>query len=80
MVAITGTILQMGVMLFAGPTVVYEKAEFMKDGKQPQKYALPCMASGTVALVIGMILCSHVQRSTAEQTWGFSRVVDIEQR
>jgi len=74
-VAIIGTVLQLGVMLFAGLTGVYEKEEFMKDGKQPQKYALSCTASGTVALVIGMILCSHlVQRSTDEQSWEFKKI------
>ncbi|KAF8426089.1 hypothetical protein EV426DRAFT_43350 [Tirmania nivea] len=74
-VAIIGTVLQLGVILFPGLTRLYLKDTLMKDGKQPQKYALPCMATGTVALVIGMILCSHlVQRSTDEQTWEFKKI------
>lgn len=71
-VAIFSTALQLSVIGFALRSGVYRKEPFEKDGKPPQKYATPCMASGTVALVIGMILCSHlIQQSTDEQNLEF---------
>lgn len=75
-VALIGTSLQMGVIVFAGLSVIWPpwKGEFTKGGKLVLPYAFPLMAVGTVALVVGMFLCAHIiERSTAEQTWAIQQ-------
>ena len=70
--AVTGVVLQAGVVVFAGVGVYLPpwNEKFEKGGKPIPKHAFPSMAGGTVALVIGMFLCCHiVERSTTEDTW-----------
>jgi ankyrin repeat protein len=71
-VAVTGLLLQLGVIAFAGLGVYLStwNQRFKKKGEQVQRHAFPSMVSGTVALVIGMFLCCHiVERSTTEKNW-----------
>ncbi|KAF8537728.1 ankyrin repeat-containing domain protein [Trichophaea hybrida] len=73
-VAFIGTLLQMGVIVFAGLSVLWppwnSNGKFTKGGKPVMPYAFPSMAAGTVALVIGMFLCAYIiERSTVEDTW-----------
>jgi len=75
-VALIGISLQMGVIVFAGLSVIWPswKGEFTKGGKPVLPYAFPSMAVGTVALIIGMFLCAHIiERSTAEETWAIQQ-------
>ena len=75
-VALIGTSLQMGVIVFAGLSVIWPswKGEFTKGGKPVLPYAFPSMAVGTVALIVGMFLCAHIiERSTAEETWAIQQ-------
>ena len=72
LVAVAGVVLQAGVVIFAGVGVYLPpwNEKFEKGGKPVQKHAFPLMASGTVALVIGMfICCSIVDRSTTDGNW-----------
>lgn len=71
-VALIGTLLQIGVLVFAGLGALWShwKGKFNKGGKRVQLYAFPTMAAGTLALVVGMFLCAHIiERSTVEETW-----------
>ncbi|KAF8250928.1 hypothetical protein K440DRAFT_580078, partial [Wilcoxina mikolae CBS 423.85] len=73
-VALIGTSLQMGVIVFAGLSVLWPpwnlEGKFTKGGKPVLPYAFPSMAVGTVALVVGMFLCAYIiERSTVEETW-----------
>lgn len=70
-VAVFGVILQLGVLVYAALSFVLSPwdLKFQKDGYDASIYA-PIMISGTVALVIGMYLCSHIiERSTVERLW-----------
>ncbi|RPB16218.1 hypothetical protein P167DRAFT_596468, partial [Morchella conica CCBAS932] len=76
-VAVFGMMLQLGVLLFAGFSVLisHRSSNFKKDGGTPQPYAFPLMAVGTCSLVLGMFLCSHIiDRSTTEETWEFEEL------
>ncbi|KAI5779591.1 hypothetical protein EDC01DRAFT_306414 [Geopyxis carbonaria] len=71
-VAATGTALQLGVLVFAGFSVLSSSRndKFQKNNREVQSYAFPAMVTGTVTLVIGMFICAHIiDRSTAETTW-----------
>ena len=75
LVAVTGILLQAGVVVFAAVGVYLPtwNERFEKAGKSVRGHSFPSMASGTVALVIGMFLCCYiVERSTAEDTWVIS--------
>ncbi|KAI5795778.1 hypothetical protein EDC01DRAFT_64217 [Geopyxis carbonaria] len=72
MVATIGILIQIGVLVFAGLSVLLDpfNNRFKKNEKPIEKHALPTMITGTVALVIGMYICSHVvERSTWEEKW-----------
>jgi hypothetical protein len=60
--ALFGTVLQVGMLVFCGFTIYYPsfRDRFHKDGRRVQQYGFPTMASGTIILVIGMIICSFV--------------------
>ncbi|KAF8241210.1 hypothetical protein K440DRAFT_523789, partial [Wilcoxina mikolae CBS 423.85] len=71
-VAACGIVLQFGVLAFSGLAVYYPgwNLRFPKNGRPIQSYAYPLMATGTVLLVIGMIICSWViEQSTTEEKW-----------
>jgi hypothetical protein len=40
----------------------------LKDGKPVADYAFPCTAAGTLLLVVGMLICSHVVESSTSET------------
>ena len=70
--AICGVVLQLGVLVFAGASVYHPtfKLRFTKDSEPVAKFVYPLMATGTVALVVGMLMCSAViERSTKEMEW-----------
>ena len=60
--ALVGVILQLGVLIISGLITYFPSVEskFKKEGKTPVRYAYPFMAGGTVILVFGMLICSHV--------------------
>jgi len=71
-VAVVGSLLQLGVIVFAGLSVLSSpwNENFKKDGKLVRPYAFPSMAAGTAALVLGMFLCAYIiERSTIEAAW-----------
>ncbi|KAF5649007.1 ankyrin repeat [Fusarium sp. NRRL 52700] len=66
--AILGTVLQVGVLVYAGFATYYHTMRFPKEENKPvSNYAFPCTASGTILLVIGLFLCADVvEKRTAE--------------
>ncbi|KAI3321405.1 hypothetical protein HD806DRAFT_523893 [Xylariaceae sp. AK1471] len=70
LVAITGVTLQIGVLVYCGFITYYPTLMFLKDGDPVANYAYPCMATGTLALVTGLLICAHVvENSTSETTY-----------
>ncbi|KAK4247683.1 hypothetical protein C7999DRAFT_41018 [Corynascus novoguineensis] len=69
-VAVFGIILQLGVLVYSGFATYYPAFKFSKDGDPVAGYAYPCTAVGTLLLVTGILLCSHVvENSTEEATY-----------
>ncbi|KAF8245467.1 hypothetical protein K440DRAFT_517209, partial [Wilcoxina mikolae CBS 423.85] len=72
-VAVVGTLLQGGVVAFAGVAVLHPRWSTMfskHDQLTVAPFAFPTMAVGTFALVVGMFLCAHiVDGSTVEDRW-----------
>ncbi|KAF4486756.1 Ankyrin repeat, PH and SEC7 domain containing protein secG [Colletotrichum fructicola Nara gc5] len=66
-VAFFGTILQLGVLLYSGFATYYPTLKFQKDGSSIASYAYPCAATGTLVLVVGMMVCAHVVESSTEE-------------
>lgn len=66
-IAVFGTILQLGVLLYSGLATYHPRLAFTKDGKPIADYAFPCTAVGTVILVLGMLICSHVVESSTHE-------------
>lgn len=66
-VATFGIVLQLGVLLFFGFITYYPTLTYQKDGKTVVAYACPFAVVGTVVLVSGMLLCSHVVDSTTRE-------------
>ncbi|KAF0322511.1 ankyrin repeat protein [Colletotrichum asianum] len=66
-VAFFGTILQLGVLLYSGFATYYPTLKFQKDGSSIASYAYPCAATGTLVLVVGMMICAHVVESSTEE-------------
>lgn len=60
--AVSGLVMQLGVLVFAGITVYHPtlKENFQKGGSPVQRYAFPLMACGTISLCIGVVLCAAV--------------------
>lgn len=65
-IAVLGIILQTGVLIFSAFITYHPVLRFswLKDGKIIADYAFPCDAAGTLLLVAGMLLCSHVVESS----------------
>ncbi|GKT57048.1 ankyrin repeat protein [Colletotrichum tofieldiae] len=66
-VAAIGTILQLGVVAYSGFATYYPALKFQKDDRPIARYAFPSTAIGTLVLVAGMLLCSHVIESSTEE-------------
>jgi hypothetical protein len=62
-------------LVFSGLTVYHPtfKSRFPKNGLTVMSYAYPIMATGTILLTAGMMICSSiVEQSTEEKTWGLA--------
>jgi hypothetical protein len=71
-IAVFGIMLQLGVVAFAGVGVFLPgwESSFKKNSKAVVSYAFPLMASGTVTLAVGMLLCAYIiDASTEEKVW-----------
>ncbi|KAM5359181.1 hypothetical protein ACJZ2D_014679 [Fusarium nematophilum] len=67
-VAAIGTILQLGVLVYGGLATYYPPLKFPKKEKEPVgNYAFPCTATGTLLLVIGLLLCADVVEGRTEE-------------
>ncbi|KAF9761301.1 hypothetical protein IL306_003869, partial [Fusarium sp. DS 682] len=66
--AVLGTLIQLGVLMYAGFATYYHTMRFPKEENKPvSNYAFPCTASGTIVLVTGLLLCADVvEKRTAE--------------
>ncbi|OCK90227.1 uncharacterized protein K441DRAFT_243130 [Cenococcum geophilum 1.58] len=69
--AISGTILQLGVLVFSGfATYSSSIRSHVLDGQDRSGYGYPLLAIGTVLLTIGMIIAAYViEQSTVEKKW-----------
>lgn len=64
--AILGALVQMGAVAFIGITVYHWK--WKKGGNDIAVYGYPCFLVGTLCLIVGTVLCSHViEGSTRER-------------
>lgn len=64
-----GTILQLGVLVYAGLTAYLYPTQFLLDetGKLIESYAFPFTLAGTLLLCLGMFLCAFIiEQSTQE--------------
>jgi hypothetical protein len=67
--AVFGIFLQCGILVFSGLTVYHPEfsKHFEKNGAPVKAYAYPLMATGTVVLVIGMMICCAVVEQSTEE-------------
>lgn len=69
--AVVGTLLQLGGLVFPAVTTYYLK--WTKGGSAIAGYGYPCFATGTAAVIVGMIFCGRViEGSTTEHEFGLS--------
>ncbi|KAM0544378.1 hypothetical protein ACHAPJ_011837 [Fusarium lateritium] len=69
-IAVIGTLLQMGALVWFAVVTYYLKypKEEEDDKKEPvAEYSFPCTAAGTVLLVIGLLLCANVVEGRTEE-------------
>ncbi|RYP78372.1 hypothetical protein DL771_000557 [Monosporascus sp. 5C6A] len=66
-VAVIGVVLQLGVLIYCGSATYHPALKLLKDGFPIAEYAFPCTAVGTLILVGGMLICSHVVESSTEE-------------
>ncbi|KAJ9263074.1 hypothetical protein DTO195F2_3052 [Paecilomyces variotii] len=65
--ALVGSILQLGIIVFAALTVFMFPQHFKKNGKAVADYAFPLFFIGTSLLSVGMFLCAFmIERSSTE--------------
>lgn len=79
-VAAFGVMLQLGVIAFVVLIAFLPpwRSEFQKEGYVVAVHA-PLVISGTLALVIGMYLCSHIiDRSTTEESWKVKEIAQAQ--
>ena len=67
--ALCGILSQFGVLVFCAFSVYQPtfKKGFPKDRKPVPFYAFPLMATGTVVLAIGMVICSYIVEASTEE-------------
>ncbi|KAK3376271.1 hypothetical protein B0T24DRAFT_648286 [Lasiosphaeria ovina] len=58
----------MGVLVYSGFVTYYPALAFLKDGMPVAPHAYPLTAGGTLILVSGMLICSHVVESSTVET------------
>lgn len=69
--AILGTVLQFGSLVFIAFGRYHPALEWRAENR---RFAYPLMATGTIFLVLGMLLCSRtVQDASQETTWGVNK-------
>lgn len=68
--ALCGIVLQFGMLVFCGFSVYHPEfsQRFPKNGHPVQEYAYPIMATGTIILMIGMLICSAVVEHSTRET------------
>ena len=67
--ALLSTTLQLSVLLVSGFTV-YNQALFTRIGGPSRTYGFPLFLTGTILLVVGMLVCSYtIEQSTIERSW-----------
>ena len=67
--ALLSTTLQLSVVIISGLTV-YNRALFTRIGASSSTYGFPLFLTGTVLLVVGMLVCSYtIEQSTIERSW-----------
>lgn len=67
--ALLSTTLQLSVLLVSGFTV-YNQALFTRIGGPNTTYGFPLFLTGTILLVVGMLVCSYtIEQSTIERSW-----------
>ncbi|PWY92775.1 hypothetical protein BO70DRAFT_349091 [Aspergillus heteromorphus CBS 117.55] len=65
--AVTGVVLQGGVLIYAAITVYLFPQQFKKDGSLVVSYAFPLFLLGTMMLCTGMFLCAFIiERASTE--------------
>jgi len=67
-VAVIGILLQFGVVVYSGVISNHPASMFLKGGQLIDGFVYPFASIGTVLLVIGMLICSHVVESNARGT------------
>ncbi|KAF4961005.1 hypothetical protein FSARC_10314 [Fusarium sarcochroum] len=69
-IALLGTLLQGGVLVFFGVMSYYPRARpsFQKDDQPVARYAFALATSGTVLLVLGMFICGLVVENSTDET------------
>ncbi|KAF5024224.1 hypothetical protein F66182_3738 [Fusarium sp. NRRL 66182] len=65
--AAVGIILQAGVLIFFGFLTKYRTLRFDKDGVPVESYAMPMAVTGTLALVLGILVCAHAVDESSEE-------------
>ncbi|KAK3297793.1 uncharacterized protein B0H64DRAFT_416721 [Chaetomium fimeti] len=70
LVAVVGTLLQLGVLVFSGCATYHPalRSRWLKDGNPAADYAFPCNAAGTLLLVTGVLICAHVVEGSTSET------------
>lgn len=67
LVAVIGTVIQLGILIYSGFATYYYTLKFPKDEQPVAGYAFPCTAAGTLILVVGMLLCAYIVESSTEE-------------
>lgn len=67
LVAAIGIVLQLGVLVYSGCATYYPTFMFPVNGSPAADYAFPCTAAGMLALVTGMLICSHVVENSTKK-------------
>lgn len=65
-----GVIVQLGVLIFSRLITYFPSLKLKKKGQTPVRYAYAFTASGTIILVLRMLICSHVvEQRTVEDVF-----------
>lgn len=73
--AVVGTVLQIGGLIFPAITTYFLK--WRKGGSAIAGYGYPCFATGTIAVIVGVVFCGRViEGSTTEHEFDLSRSRD----